>query len=205
MKKISGWYRLFIVFTGVWTVVSIGIFFLTLTNTTYNKERIEEERLNSAADTINELYFLLNKKNTANLVLSAREERTFKLRDNKVLGLPEKLSKNDSLSNFSSRLHVYVESTPDIFSKEEVSLIKNEKWHNLADLLFLQYPNFKFVADIENRYKANLNNYYEERRRLIFLIPLYWLTPIGLVYGVGWCVGWIRRGFTNDHQPPIRY
>lgn len=37
--------------------------------------------------------------------------------------------------------------------------------------------------------------YYEKRRYYIFVIPLYWLSPIGLVYGVVWTIG--KRNLLN--------
>tara|TARA_B100002003_G_scaffold221647_1_gene224844 strand:- start:158 stop:646 length:489 start_codon:yes stop_codon:yes gene_type:complete len=46
LKKLSGWYRLFIIFAGVWTVATVVISILALdSHMSYMKERIETSRL----------------------------------------------------------------------------------------------------------------------------------------------------------------
>lgn len=52
---------------------------------------------------------------------------------------------------------------------------------------------------IKRNYKLNLIKYHKERRNAIYHFPLYWLAPIGLVYGSGWAVGWIIIGFRKDN------
>jgi hypothetical protein len=52
---------------------------------------------------------------------------------------------------------------------------------------------------IEGGYKQLIYEYHKNRKNVIYLFPLYWLAPIGLVYGIGWCVGWIIRGFRKEN------
>ncbi len=53
---------------------------------------------------------------------------------------------------------------------------------------------------IEGDYKQRIYEYHKNRKSVIYLFPLYWLVPVGFVYGIGWCVGWIRRGFRKDKE-----
>ncbi len=52
---------------------------------------------------------------------------------------------------------------------------------------------------IEGDYKQRIYEYHKNNVRKIYLFPLYWLAPIGLVYGIGWCAGWIIRGFRKEN------
>ncbi len=52
---------------------------------------------------------------------------------------------------------------------------------------------------IEGDYKQRIYEYHKNNVRKIYLFPLYWLVPIGLVYGLGWCAGWIIRGFRKEN------
>ena len=47
-------------------------------------------------------------------------------------------------------------------------------------------------------YQIELREYHKERRNAIFYFFLYWLAPIGFVYGVGWTTGWIIMGFRKE-------
>ncbi len=53
---------------------------------------------------------------------------------------------------------------------------------------------------IENLYNKELSMYHAKIRNAIFYFPLYWFAPIGLVFGSGWCVGWIIRRFQKDKE-----
>ena len=104
-KKLSGWYRLFIIFAGVWTILSIGIFAGQLGKVTSGWQR--------QIDTIDKNQDIETQK------LTEENMRMF-----------EKVAKKE--------------------------------------------VRFRFL--------------------------LYWLAPIGFVYGVGWTTGWIIRGFRKDKQ-----
>ncbi len=116
-NKLSGWFRMFIVFAGVWTVGSI-----------------------------NHIYFNFPKES---------KERIERVRDVSYL-LAEGKSEKE---------------------KEELGF-----------------------SDIEGNYKQQISEYHKARRNAIFLFLLYWLVPVGLVYGSGRCVGWIIRGFRKDKE-----
>jgi hypothetical protein len=120
-NKLSGWYRMFIVFAGVWTVLSIGMFlvlFLSLSHPikpSYEREKLIEEILE----------FGHGKQN-----------------------------------------------------REEIERDKEEE---------------------EREYKRELHYYHKERKDMIYMFLLGWLPPIGLVYGLWLCVGWIIRGFRKEN------
>ncbi len=46
LKNLSGWYRLFIVFAGVWTIASIIVFYSFFPD----KDHVEKEKLNDIAE-----------------------------------------------------------------------------------------------------------------------------------------------------------
>ncbi len=54
-------------------------------------------------------------------------------------------------------------------------------------------------SEIEGMYKQKLHEYHKARNKAIFIFPLYWLVPIGFVYGVGWTTGWIIRDFRKEN------
>ncbi len=121
-NKLSGWYRMFIVFVGVWTALSIGIFlsiFLSYSHpiNPYEREKIIQE----------------------------------------ILDFQEEYGKRD---------------------REEIERDREKE---------------------EREYKRELRQYHKERKDIIYMFLLGWLPPIGLVYGFGWCVGWIIRGFRKDN------
>lgn len=121
-KKLSGWCRIFIVFAGVWTALSIGLFlgiFLSLSHPI--KPSNEREKL------IQE-----------------------------ILDFHEEYGKQD---------------------REEIERDREKE---------------------EREYKRELRQYHKNRKEMIYMFPLYWLVPIGLVYGSGRCVGWIIRGLWNE-------
>ncbi len=127
-KKLSGWFRLFIIFAGLCTALSIGIFlplFLSISPplTQYEREKLIEEILE-----------LKHGKQNREEIEQDREE------------------------------------------------IERDREEN------------------EREYKRELRQYHKDRRNAIFLFLLYWLVPIGLVYGSGRCVGWIIRGFRKDKE-----
>lgn len=196
-KKLSGWHRLFIVFASVWTVVSIIGFYSLFPD----KEYIEKEQLNDVAETINRAFELLNKKRDAGGTFTIKEEKAFEfLNKKKVLGLPKRDTKY-KFTDLIDELHVrYILDKVALDKIGEKELIVKRKWHDLTELLISQYKEIMDFSNIEKQYKLNLRPYHKKRRNAIYLFPLYWLAPIGLVYSLGWCVGWIYRGFRKDKQ-----
>ncbi len=124
-KKLSGWYRMFIVFAGLCTALSMGIFLPLFLSISHPLTHYEREKL------IEEILELKHGKQNREEIEQDREE-----------------------------------------NREE-----NER-----------------------EYKRELRQYHKDRRNAIFLFLLYWLVPIGLVYGSGRCVGWIIRGFRKDKE-----
>lgn len=153
MKRVSGWYRLFIVFAGVWTAVSIVIFYSLLPD----KEGIEKERHSDIEEVVSDF-----------LGMQSVEKHKFLLMDKDYKELPEDEQKK-LLSDIES-------------GKVEV-----------ADFLHV-----KSWPSIESKYKLNLSKYHKERRGAIYFFFLCWLAPIGLAYVMGWCAGWIIRGFRKE-------
>ncbi len=63
-----------------------------------------------------------------------------------------------------------------------------------AFLLYILFPDKEYIEDVFPDKK-----YIEDVKIAIYLFPLYWLFPVGLVYVFGWCVGWIIRGFRKEN------
>ena len=118
-KKLSGWFRLFIVFAVVWTVGSITVFCLNFT--WHEIEVIDIEEWEEGVKIKRELDYLLGN---------------------------------------------------DVGVDEEVS--------------------------IEESYKLYLREKHNARMKVVYLFLLYWLAPIGFVYGTGWTTGWVIRGFRKE-------
>ena len=122
-KKLSGWFRLFIVFAVVWTIGSITVFYL---NFTWHK--IE------------------------------------------VIDIEEWEGRHKAHKELTDLLGI------DVGVDEEVS--------------------------IEESYKLYLRENHNARMKVVYLFLLYWLAPIGFVYGTGgttgWTTGWVIRGFRKE-------
>lgn len=149
-KKLSGWYRLFIVFAGVWTLASIIVFYHYFPD----KEYIVRNRLNDVTEAVSGF-----------IGMDKSEQHKFLMGEwtgnNDYKELPED-EQNKYLSDIESG-----------------KVLMTDFFTNL-------------LTDIAIR------EYHKERRNATYHFPLYWLVPIGLVYGIGWCVGWIIRGFRKE-------
>lgn len=199
MRSLSGWYRLFIVFAGIWTVSSGIVFYCNLPD----KENIEKTRLDDIANRINRLSELMNKRAMSSPIkdttFNDHDVEVCKLLDVEVLGLPELVPQKYTSYGFSYKLLDYVKNTPDKLKDEEVLLIVNEKWHELADLLISHYQNLNLAAMVQKQYEIQLDMHYKQVKKAIFYFFLYWLVPIGFVYGAGWTTWWIIKGFRKDN------
>ncbi len=56
------------------------------------------------------------------------------------------------------------------------------------------------VPDVQTLHKRDLRVHYKGIRKRIYFFFLYWLAPVGLVYGSGHCAGWIYRGFRKEKK-----
>ncbi len=167
LKNLSGWYRLFIVFAGVWSIIAIGILVLLLDDISYNKERIEEARI---GDVMN-LCFDPKK--------SAEEFKNIT-----SLDLLKVIHRSGGFENPKD---------------EEERLITDGDWHTLAKLYVSKYKEQYDFSNIEKRYNEKISEHRKDRRLRMYFFPLYWLVPIGFVYGTGWTTGWIYRGFRKNN------
>ena len=131
MKRLSGWYWLFIVFTILWTGGSI--FFLLYCLAEISNQRKESEVM----------------WHNAKEAIVSRQ--------------------NLSLEG----------NSPGILSpgvQEKLNYIQSE------------------ISDIEKASEHELNMYAGERKVVMTLFPLYWLTPIGILYGTGLVSGLASKG-----------
>jgi hypothetical protein len=168
-KKLSGWFRVFIVFAGVWTIPAAFFLYISLPYT----EHIEKKRLNKIDVLISE-HFDGKKpeRNYTDIIEDMLREGA----------LPDP---NEKYNKFTTR-------------EEELMLERN--WHDLADLRIARSKTRDKEIDfseIERRYKNKIHEYQEHRRHEIFEFLLYWLVPIGLIYGLG---DWIIGGFRKDKE-----
>ena len=168
-KKLSGWFRVFIVLAGFWTIISAILLYISLPYT----EHIEKKRLNKIDVLISE-HFDGKKpeRNYTDIIEGILRE-----------GVLPDLNEKDN--EFMTR-------------KKELMLERN--WHDLADLRIARSKTRSKEIDfseIERRYKNKIHKYHEHRRNEIFEFLLYWLVPVGLVYGLG---SWIIGGFRKDKK-----
>ena len=164
-KKLSGWFRVFIVLAGLWTIISATLLYISLPYTEY----IEKKRLNKIDVLISE-HFDGKKpeRNYTDIIEDILREGV----------LPDPNEKDNEFMT----------------GKKELMLERN--WHDLADLRIARSKEIDF-SEIERRYKNKIHEYHEHRRNEIFEFLLYWLVPVGLVYGLG---SWIIGGFRKDKE-----
>ena len=85
------------------------------------------------------------------------------------------------------------------------------KWESPLALLFLEtLTDFQSSMELikrDNQGKILIEsirevktNQLKARRYYKYMLPLWWLVPIGLVYGLGRCVRWIIKGFRKDKE-----
>jgi len=82
------------------------------------------------------------------------------------------------------------------FPKKE----SKERLEKIRDLICLLAEGKSEKKKIEESFNRRIYVYHKVRKIAIYLFPLYWLAPIGLVYRFGWCVGCIIRGIRKDKQ-----
>jgi hypothetical protein len=126
-KKLSGWFRLFIVFAVMWTVGSITVFYF---NFTWHKIEVID------------------------------------------------------IEEFEARVKA---------KRELVDLLDDLQGKNVG---------VDEEVNIEESYKLYLRENHNARMKVVYLFLLYWLAPIGFVYGTGWTTGWttgwVIRGFRKE-------
>ena len=170
-KKLSGWFRVFIVFASVWTIMSATILCVSLPYTEHIE--IEKKRLNKIDVLISEHFD------------GKKPERNYTDIIEDILREGALPDPNEKYNEFTTR-------------EEELMLERN--WHDLADLRIARSKTRSKEIDfseIERRYKNKIHKYHKHRRNEIFEFLLYWLLPVGLVYSLG---DWIIGGFRKDKE-----
>ncbi len=85
------------------------------------------------------------------------------------------------------------------------------KWESPLALLFLEtLTDFQSSMELikrDNQGKILIEsirevktNQLKARRYYMYMLPLWWLAPIGLVYVSGWGAGWIIKRFRKDKE-----
>ena len=169
-KKLSGWFRVFIVLAGSWTIISATLLYISLPPYT---EHIEKKRLNKIDVLISEHFD------------GKKPERNYTDIIEDILREGALPDPNEKYNEFTTR-------------EEELMLERN--WHDLADLRIARSKERSKEIDfseIERRYKNKIHKYHKHRRNEIFEFLLYWLLPVGLVYSLG---SWIIGGFRKDKE-----
>ena len=169
-KKLSGWFRVFIVLAGSWTIISATLLYISLSPYT---EHIEKKRLNKIDVLISEHFD------------GKKPERNYTDIIEDILREGALPDPNEKYNEFTTR-------------EEELMLERN--WHDLADLRIARSKERSKEIDfseIERRYKNKIHKYHKHRRNEIFEFLLYWLLPVGLVYSLG---SWIIGGFRKDKE-----
>ncbi len=175
-KNLSVWYRMFIVFAVLWTIVSVTLLYLFFPFPKEIKERIEKLR---------DIQFLLAEAE------SEKEELGLVYSD--IPGDPkqriERSHKRQIERDFERRIVRH--------PKRRIERRGRKQRMELARILRMEADR---KQRIEGDYKQRIYEYHKNRKNVIYLFPLYWLVPVGLFYGTGWCVGWIIRVFRKDRE-----
>ncbi len=154
LKKLSGWYRLFIIFAVMWTVLSIW-----------------------GASALFYHDYVPYPKDI--MTMSVEEYCEW---NTSLLGLTTLQKLDLSLGDLNEDIH---------------DLVKERIKEGLKDHKFLQKAQLG-LKEAQERELSDYHQFHKYIKRGILIFPLCWLVPIGLVYGIGWCVGWVTRGFRKD-------
>ena len=152
-KKLSGWFRIFIVFAVVWTVVSV--FFFSSGVPLENTKDMGKERLEFVIEAIrNHLH-------------------------------PDEIHEYNNITDLIGEAN-----RRGLFDEDKnAKLYREQNWNGLADALISTHKERVDFSFIDALYKHSI------RKEWIYMCIIFWLAPVGLVYGIGWGVGWIIKGF----------